>query len=121
MKTEFQSERAFTMLELLVSVAIIGIIASVAIGAYSEYTYLGYDGQAKNDLGNILIEEEAYYADNATYTTDMSILNGFNSTSGVICSLLTANDEQLTAECYHPKGTKTFYWDGQAPIRIEER
>lgn len=56
------SEAGFTLVELLVVVAIIGILAAIAMQATSRYRAQAYDAAAVHDLANAVRAEEAYYA-----------------------------------------------------------
>jgi prepilin-type N-terminal cleavage/methylation domain-containing protein len=55
-------EAGFTLVELLVVVAIIGILAAIAMQATSRYRAQAYDAAAIHDLSNAVTAEEAYYA-----------------------------------------------------------
>ncbi|MGC2164563.1 MAG: type IV pilin protein [Gallionella sp.] len=63
-------ERAtgFTLVELMVVVAIIGILAAVAVPAYSDYVTRGKLVEATTQLADGRVKMEQYYQDNRKYT-----------------------------------------------------
>ena len=58
-----KSESGFTLIEMLIVIAIIGILASVAIPQYSQYKIRGYDAQTKQALKNMHLLCNAYWLD----------------------------------------------------------
>ncbi|GAA3910061.1 prepilin-type N-terminal cleavage/methylation domain-containing protein [Litoribacillus peritrichatus] len=59
--------KGFTLIELMVTVAIIGILVSVALPAYNSYVRSGQTKVASNNLETLKLFEEAYYLNNNTY------------------------------------------------------
>ena len=65
-----RSQRGFTLIELMIVVAIVGILASIAIPAYSDYTVRAKVTEAVAAAGAIQNSiADYYYANNALPTT----------------------------------------------------
>lgn len=61
--------KGFTLIELMIVVAIIGILAAIAIPQFAAYRTKAFNTAAQSDLRNIRTSLEAYYADNQGYPT----------------------------------------------------
>ena len=62
-------KQSFTLIELLLSMALLSILATLLIGNYLTTLKRGRDQQRKNDLSQIQKALELYYEDHATYPT----------------------------------------------------
>jgi prepilin-type N-terminal cleavage/methylation domain-containing protein len=63
-----RNKHGFTLVELMIVVAIIGVLAVVAGTAYRRYMDSGRTAEAMSMLGEIRAKEEAYRAEFSTYT-----------------------------------------------------
>lgn len=61
--------KGFTLIELMIVVAIIGILASVAMPYYGDYVIRGKLVDASASLSNGRIKMEQYFQDNRVYDT----------------------------------------------------
>jgi type IV pilus assembly protein PilA len=57
----------FTLVELLIVIAIIGILAAIAIPQFTSYRQKSYNSAAQSDLRNVKTNLAAYYADYQHY------------------------------------------------------
>jgi type IV pilus assembly protein PilE len=62
--------RGVTLIELMITVAIVGILAAVAIPAYSDYVRRGSLPEAFSQLSDYRVKMEQFYQDNRSYGTD---------------------------------------------------
>jgi type IV pilus assembly protein PilE len=60
-------QKGFTLLELMITVAIVGILAAVAIPSYTDYVARGKIGEATSNLLAMRTKMEQFYQDNRTY------------------------------------------------------
>ena len=65
-----RAEQGFTLIEITIVVAIIGILAAIAYPSYTEYIRRGYRTEARTALLEAQQFMERYYAANSRYTAD---------------------------------------------------
>src|SRR5882757_8592570 len=64
-----RSTRGFTLIELMVVVAIVAILSAIAVPAYTRYVQRGDLVEATQALSQYRVQMEQYYQDNANYGT----------------------------------------------------
>ncbi len=62
-----KNSKGFTLIELMIVVAIIAILAAIAIPQYKKFQAKAKASEAKTNLGSIATAEEAYKAENDKY------------------------------------------------------
>lgn len=67
MRKVMSGQKGFTLIELMIVVAIIGILAAIAIPNYLRYQLKAKTSEAKTNLGAIRTSEESYKAENDQY------------------------------------------------------
>ena len=68
--------RGFTIIELLIVVAIIGILFGIALPSYEAYVLRAHRADAQGILLDIAAREERFLAQNNSYTALISPANG---------------------------------------------
>ncbi|HEY0288252.1 MAG TPA: type IV pilin protein [Pseudomonas sp.] len=67
MQTVKNSQRGFTLIELMITVAIVGILAAIAYPSYTNYVLRGYRSEGIALLSDAAARMERFYAQNNTY------------------------------------------------------
>ncbi len=83
-----RQEEGFTLVELMIVVAIIGILAAVAVPNYQKYQARARQGEAKTSLSAIYTVEKSYVVEHSSYSQCMVDIG------------------------YQPEGTQRFYTHG---------
>lgn len=60
-------QRGFTLIELMIVVAIIGILSAIALPAYTDYIIRGRIPDATSNLAAKRVQMEQFFQDNRTY------------------------------------------------------
>lgn len=110
--------RGFTLIKVMIVVAILGILAAIAYPSYRDYVIRGRIPEATGGLSEIRMRTEQYFADNRTYVgfpcPTPSQADSFTFT----CPTLTATTYVLQADGNASRGMSGFgYTLNQANVR----
>ena len=65
-----RSARGFTLIELMITVAVIAVLSAIALPAYTDYVTRSKLAEAYAHLGDLRVKMEQSYLDNRRYSTD---------------------------------------------------
>jgi len=106
--TQIRNQKGFTLIELMIVVAIIGILAAVAIPAYTDYLKRSKVGEAVNLMGGMKTPIEEWMGSRGTWPTSVERQLG-SKTSGKYTSLVGLMGAALTDS---PIGVAALMRDG---------
>lgn len=108
--------QGFTLVELMMVVAIVGILAAVGIPAYINYKNRAVQSEAVEALMRGKLDQELFFAENHRYARTIGCLPTFGNDCGKT-TYLTGNNYSVAmasanATSYRIRASKTIY--GQA-------
>lgn len=68
-------EAGFTLIELVIALAIVGILASIAYPSYQEHLRKGFRAAAQEQLMEIAQRQQQFFIDNRMFAADLATLN----------------------------------------------
>lgn len=133
-----KKEKGFTLIELMIVVAIIGILAAIAIPQFASYRIKAFNTSAKADMRSAQTTYEVFFNDNDRYPNSVAATAGtagvvtltdgtntasLNLSSGVLFGALTKATTFATygAATKNTPGDTIYTATSSAPTIIEDQ
>jgi len=97
--------QGFTLIELMMVVAILGILAAIAVPQYSAYVTRTKLAEAPGELSDLRVRMEQYFQDNRRYITETSN----NDTTAGTCGVTMPSGSQAKYFTYSCTGYNNSY------------
>jgi type IV pilus assembly protein PilE len=100
-----RTKKGFTLIELMITVAVIGILLKVALPAYTDYVKRGKLVEGTSVLSDARVKMEQYFQDNRTYAPSSVALTAANGCPTTLP--IPAATTNFTYSCANPTAPTT--------------
>jgi type IV pilus assembly protein PilA len=109
----------FTLLELIVVVAVLGILVAIAIQQFAIFRSRAVDTTMRSDLKNAALAMESYYGEFLEYPATVNVIQlfGYRKSSGITLTITVPSPSIFTLNAAMPNGTQpSFTFDSSTGL-----
>ncbi|MGH8711434.1 MAG: type IV pilin protein [Burkholderiales bacterium] len=96
-----KTQNGFTLIELMIVVAVVAILATIALPAYTDYVTRGKIPEATSNLADLRVKMEQWYQDNRNYQNTAATACGVTMPAAPVV-------KYFTFACANPGGNQTY-------------
>lgn len=116
-----RDNQGFTLMELLIVVAIIGVLAAIALPSFSQYKSRAMDADAKSNLHNIYLACKVYWSDegsnsDCTLAAASATVYGYVQSTDVSITVTASTESTFSGNANHTGSGNTFTIDAGGGI-----
>jgi type IV pilus assembly protein PilE len=100
--------RGFTLVELMITVAILGVVASIALPSYKTHLVKAARVQAQSEMLEMASMQEKIYLNSTSYTANVTTAYNGSAAGGLGRTSGTTNDGKYALSLSVGTGAQTF-------------